>query len=298
MASLKMSVCRFYSKTTASAVCFLWLLGCSVLPYAQGYVIVNSVSWSVTNEVEEELDSSSTEDALPALLEDTISMWKQSYPASTYKEDREMKSRPGPDRSKQLSSPSRMFSYKRESATGTEIPSHPAAALQQEMAKNARILAHQIRWGFLATLSTQEKIQGVPFGHVLLTSDGPMDNSTGVPFLYATPKANFVTDLLQNPVASLTFADPDSDVCRKSISEPEDPRCAALTLTGQMVTVPPDETDFAKKAMFSRHPIMRKWSQNYNWLLMKMNIEHIYLTNCYGGVFNIVLEDYYRVNPN
>lgn len=32
----------------------------------------------------------------------------------------------------------------------------------------------------------------------------------------------------------------------------EDPRCARLTLMGQMVTVPPEEVEFAKQAMFSR----------------------------------------------
>ena len=41
-------------------------------------------------------------------------------------------------------------------------------------------------------------------------------------------------------------------LCRKNVIDPEDPRCARLTLTGQMVTVPPEEVEFAKQAMFSR----------------------------------------------
>lgn len=41
-------------------------------------------------------------------------------------------------------------------------------------------------------------------------------------------------------------------VHRKNVIDPEDPRCARLTLTGQMVTVPPEEVEFAKQAMFSR----------------------------------------------
>ncbi|KAM4795255.1 protein CREG2 [Rhinophrynus dorsalis] len=291
-----MSVCVLDTKTTAVATVLLLLIVCTVLPFARGYVIVNSVSWSVTNEVEEELDSSSTEDALPALLEDTISMWKQSYPSSAYKEDREMKSRPGPDRSKQISSPARMFSYKRE---GTESPPTPppAAVLQHKLANNARLLVYQSKWGFLATLSTQDKIQGVPFGQVLLTSDGPMENGTGEPFFYVNPKATFVPDLLKNPLASVTFLNPDSDFCRKSFTEPDDSQGAALTLTGQMVTVSPEESDFAKKALFSRHPMLRKWSQNSDWLLMKMNTQRVFLTNCYGVAFNVSLEDYYRANP-
>ncbi|CAI9545929.1 unnamed protein product [Staurois parvus] len=201
-------------RTTGRASCLFCLLGCGLLSYVGAYVIVNSVSWSVTNEVEEELDSSSTEDALPSLLEDTISIWKQSYPSSAYKEDREMKARPGPDNTEQISSPSRMFSYKRESSAGTESPPSPASLFQTKLATNARTLVHKSKWGVLATISSQEMIQGLPFGQVLLTSDGPMHNSTGVPFFYVTPKASFFSDLMKNPVASFTFADPDGEVCR------------------------------------------------------------------------------------
>ncbi|KAE8625458.1 hypothetical protein XENTR_v10006279 [Xenopus tropicalis] len=289
-----MSVCFFPSRI-AAFVCLLCVFACTWLPHSRSYVIVNSVSWSVTNEVEEELDSSSTEDALPALLEDTISIWKQSYPASAFKEDRETKTRPASDRSKQISSPSRMFSYKRESNVGTESPSPPQAAVarHQKMARSARVLAHHSKWGFLATVSTQDLIVGVPFGHVLLISDGPIDNGTGDPFIYASPKASFISDLLKNPVASLTIADLDADVC-KSITEEDDPQTAVLTLTGQMVTVQPEEVDFAKKALFSRHPVMRKLSPIAGWLLMKMKTEHVHVTDCYGKAFTIKMEDYYR----
>ncbi|XP_072269834.1 protein CREG2 [Pyxicephalus adspersus] len=290
-----MSACCFHYKSIARAACLLWLLGVSLLSYGEAYVIVNSVSWSVTNEVEEELDSSSTEDALPSLLEDTISMWKQSYPASAYKEDRVMKSRPGPDITEQISSPSRMFSYKRESST--ESPPSPAAAFQANLAINARTLAHKSHWGVLATISSQETIQGLPFGQVLLTSDGPLHNSTGIPLFSVTPKASFLSDLMNNPVSSFTFADPDGDLCRKVLTQPQEPQCAALTLMGQMVNVPADGADFAKKALFSRHPDMQKWCQDSNCLLMKLMAENIYVTDCYGGIHNLPLEDYYRVNP-
>ncbi|OCT92454.1 hypothetical protein XELAEV_18015509mg [Xenopus laevis] len=149
-------------------------------------------------------------------LEDTISIWKQSYPASTFKEeDREMKPRPASVGSKQISSPSRMFSYKRE----TERPA---------------------------------------------------------------------LSLIKNPVASLTFADLDADLC-KIIDEEDDSQTASLTLTGQMVIVPPEEADFAKKALFSR-----KLSPNSGWLLMKMKTDHIHVTDCYGKAFTIKMEDYYR----
>lgn len=41
-------------------------------------------------------------------------------------------------------------------------------------------------------------------------------------------------------------------VSRQMVYDPEDPRCARLTLTGKMVEVAPEELAFAKEAMFSR----------------------------------------------
>lgn len=153
----KMPVCCCQAQVRKPAGCASWLswaLWCSlILTPASGYVIVNSVSWSVTNEVEEEMDSSSNEEVLPALLEDTTSIWKQSYPASAYKEEEELRSRPGPGKSKQISSPSRMFSYRRESAKETD-----SLAPQEQAARTARFLVHYSSWGFLATKSTQEKV--------------------------------------------------------------------------------------------------------------------------------------------
>uniref|UniRef100_A0A8C8S7B0 Cellular repressor of E1A stimulated genes 2 n=1 Tax=Pelusios castaneus TaxID=367368 RepID=A0A8C8S7B0_9SAUR len=271
-----------------------WVLWCSVmLSPAWGYVIVNSVSWSVTNEVDEELDSSSNEEALPALLEDTTSIWKQSYPASVYKEDGEMRTKPVAGRSKQISSPSRMFSYRREGFKGID-----SITPQEQAIRTARFLTHHNSWGFLASKSTQEKIQGVPFGNCLLVSDGPISNSTGIPFFYVTSKDNTVTDLMKNSVASLTLPEAEGDFCRKNIIDPEDPRCARLILTGQMVMVPPEEMEFAKQAIFSRHPIMRKWPRNYEWFFMKMNIEYIWLQNWYGGVSTIAVEEYFKAVPS
>ncbi|XP_066477424.1 protein CREG2 [Tiliqua scincoides] len=276
-----------------------WLSGalwCSlVLAPACGYVIVNSVSWSVTNEVEEELDSSSNEEVLPALLEDTTSIWKQSYPASAYKEEEDLRSRPGSGRSKQLSSPSRMFSYRRESSKGGMGSS---LAPQEQASRAARFLTHYNNWGFLATTSTQEKIQGAPFGNCLSISDGPTDNSTGIPFFYVTPKDHTIADLMKNPIASLTLPEAEGEVCRKSIVDPDDPRCARLILTGQMITVSPEEMEFAKQALFSRHPVMRKWPRHYEWFFMKMNIEHVWLQNWYGGIIAIALEEYFKAIPS
>ncbi|KAM9212054.1 protein CREG2 [Dugong dugon] len=266
----------------------LGLLCCSaLLPPATGYVIVSSVSWAVTNEVDEELDSASTEEALPALLEDSGSIWQQSFPPSAHKEDAHLRPRAAAGRPRPPPGPPGMFSYRREGAPPARAP-RPGTA---------RFLTHSHAWGCLATVSAREKIRGLPFGTYLPISDGVINNSTGIPFFYLTPKDPAVADLMKNPMASLTLPESEGEFCRKNIVDPEDPRCARLTLTGQMIAVSPEEVEFAKQAMFSRHPVMRKWPRQYEWFFMKMKIEHIWLRKWYGGVSEISKEEYFKAVP-
>ncbi|XP_069844651.1 protein CREG2 [Dipodomys merriami] len=270
-----------------------WLLCCSILlSPAAGYVIVSSVSWAVTDEVDEELDSASTEEALPALLEDSGSIWQRSFPASAHKDDAHLRPRAGAARARTPPAPRGMFSYRREAG-----PAARAAPEPGPRAATARSLAHASAWGCLATASALEKIQGLPFGSCLAISDGPLSNSTGTPFFYMTAKDPVVADLMKNPLASLALPELEGEFCRKNIVDPEDPRCARLTLTGQMTTVSPAEVEFAKHAMFSRHPGMRKWPRQYEWFFMKMRIEHVWLQKWYGGVSDISREEYFKATP-
>ncbi|KAK2489417.1 hypothetical protein MC885_000418 [Smutsia gigantea] len=224
-----------------------WLLCCSaLLSPAAGYVIVSSVSWAVTNEVDEDLDSASTEEALPALLEDSGSIWQQSFPASAHKEAAHLPPPAGAARARPRPAPPGMFSYPRES--GPRL--RPGTA---------RFLAHASAWGCLATVSAHEKIPGLPFGNCLPISDGPLNNSTGIPFLYVTPKDPAVADLMKNPVASLLLPELEGEFCR--------------------------------------HPVMRKWPRQYEWFFMKMQIQHIWLQKWYGGVSDISREEYFKAVP-
>ncbi|MGH0144229.1 UNVERIFIED_CONTAM: hypothetical protein FKN15_002644 [Acipenser sinensis] len=140
---------------------FIFVILLSGLHHGDSYVIVNSMSWAVTAEVEEELDTSSNEETIPALLEDTGSFWKQSYPASVINNDVERSAAPSTVDAKQISTPSRMFSYKREAVSAADSPPpHP----HDEIARTARYLAHYSSWGFLATISTHEKVQNMVKG--------------------------------------------------------------------------------------------------------------------------------------
>ncbi|XP_064800143.1 protein CREG2-like [Oncorhynchus masou masou] len=65
--------------------------------------------------------------------------------------------------------------------------------------------------------------------------------------------------------------------------DPEDPRCARLTLTGKMVEVDPEEVEFAKEAMLSIHPVMKKWPVGHNWFVMKLQLTQVWLQDWVGG---------------
>lgn len=267
----------------------------------ESYTLRNSVSWAVSSNdvvVEGELDTVSEEEVAPALLVDNVGLWKQAYPStalrdSVKKSEEIIKSKP--ENVAPISSASRVFSYRMEEVkSAASAPSPPP---HQETARTARYIAHYSDWGHLATISTQDKIKGLPFGNIFSVSDGPKDNSTGVIYFFVTPMDNTVSDLKSFPFASLTFSEAEGDFCRQMVYDPEDPRCARLTLTGKMVEVGPEELDFAKEAMFSRHPVMKKWPVGHNWFFMKLELTQVWLQDWVGGVSLIPLEDYFKTSP-
>lgn len=67
---------------------------------------------------------------------------------------------------------------------------------------------------FKASFFFFTQIKGLPFGNIFSTSDGPLDNSTGVIYFYVTAMDNTVSDLKKNPYASLTFSEAEGEFCR------------------------------------------------------------------------------------
>eukprot|EP00062_Callorhinchus_milii_P003064 gi/632939886/ref/XP_007883473.1/ PREDICTED: protein CREG2 isoform X1 [Callorhinchus milii] len=275
------------------------------LRLSSGYVLVNSVSWAPANR-EETVSNEEEVEALPnRLFESGSSIWKASYPSVGYRREEVPGVAELPSPKEVLSFPSRMFSYRREGGRGKESEQSdppqssppPPPPPPEERARTARHIITSSSKGFLATLSSLDQIKGLPFGNIFSISDGVPDNSTGIPFFYVTPKDNSVLDLMKNPNASLTLSEAEGDYCRENLIAPEDLKCARLTLTGKMVTVSPEEVEFAKQAMFSRHPVMKMWPPDHDCFFMKMDIQQIWLQNWFGGVSVIPLEEYFKKSP-
>ncbi|XP_045118750.1 protein CREG1-like isoform X3 [Portunus trituberculatus] len=152
-------------------------------------------------------------------------------------------------------------------------------------------------WCSISTISTADPIKGYPFGSILSVSDGPVDKSSGTPYAYITRLDLCGKDLLTDDRASLAVSEAQSDYCKTVDLDPEDPRCARVLLSGTVEELKngTSEAEFAKEALFSRHPVMKTWPQkNHNWIFVKMNIKNIYVFDYFGGVRNVAVEDYYN----
>jgi len=165
-----------------------------------------------------------------------------------------------------------------------------------QYSKMARYICHSSDWGSMATIATRNPIQGKPFANVFSLSDGPVGNATGIPYMFTTPMEMSVIDLEQNPEASILMSLAQSDYCSKNDYDAEDPRCARLILNGKVVKVTGKEADFAKEALFSRHPAMETWPADHGWFFAKLDINNILLLDFFGGVENVAVEDYFNAS--
>ena len=78
---------------------------------------------------------------------------------------------------------------------------------------------------------------------------------------------NFRLDPTSSFLAALTFSEAVTDPADYAASQcgaragvdPEDPRCAKITLSGMMEESKGGDVDVGKEALFARHPQMRDW---------------------------------------
>lgn len=175
--------------------------------------------------------------------------------------------------------------------TWPEPPPH------DQVARVARYVVHISEWASISTISTADPIKGYPFGNIMSISDGPVDKSSGTPYAYISRMDLSGTDLLTDARATLSISEAQSDYCQKHDLDPEDPRCARILLTGTMDEVKngTSEAEFAKAALFSRHPVMESWPASHHWIFVKLNIKHIYVLDFFGGASDVDVQEYYNV---
>jgi|ERR1712071_80735 len=163
--------------------------------------------------------------------------------------------------------------------------------------KMARYILHNSEWTSMSTIAAREPIVGYPFVNVFSVSDGPVNNSTGVPMLYLTDMEISSADLRKDPRASLTMSLAQSDYCIKHFLDPESPLCAHVIYTGEIERITDsEELKFAHTALFSRHKQMNLWPAGHGWFYARLNIKKIYVLSFFGGVQDIDLDEYFSTD--
>jgi len=188
------------------------------------------------------------------------------------------------------------------SVTSLNIPNNSASKSVDdpppfyESAKMARFITHDSEWVSMATISKREPIVGYPFVNIFSLSDGPVDNSTGVPYMYVTEFDMSLEDIEDNNQVSLTMTLAQGEYCEKYNLDPESPLCGHVIITGAFVRVTPgsEEEEFARLALFSRHPAMESWPADHGWFFAKVDIHNIQLLAFFGGAVTVPVADYYN----
>ncbi|GAB2276588.1 hypothetical protein Dimus_011304 [Dionaea muscipula] len=160
----------------------------------------------------------------------------------------------------------------------------------KDAAAFARWLASENSWGILSTISSD--LGGAPFGNVVSFSDGFPGKGSGFPYFYLTTLDPTAKYALKDHRSSLTISEYPLGTCGKK--DPENPSCAKMTLTGKLTLVDGSskEAEFARSALFSKHPEMKDWPEDHNFLVFKLDIEDIFLINWYGGPKPLTVDEY------
>ncbi|WVZ81810.1 hypothetical protein U9M48_029149 [Paspalum notatum var. saurae] len=70
-------------------------------------------------------------------------------------------------------------------------------------------------------------------------------------------------------------------------------RClVAVALSLKLVDLQSSEAEFAKSALFTKHPEMKDWPKNHHFKIFKLEIENIFLIDWFGGAKPITPSQY------
>lgn len=128
----------------------------------------------------------------------------------------------------------------------------------KEYAKMARFLVHRLDWMSMATISADPPTLGYPMAGVISHSDSAIgEKSTGEVYMFLTDLDQHEQNLNQNNKLTLLFAMAQYKNC----SDPMEPTCARLMMTGTRVKLVPgtEEHAFGMNALLSRHPNAVHW---------------------------------------
>ncbi|KAL8471449.1 hypothetical protein ACS0TY_028920 [Phlomoides rotata] len=182
-----------------------------------------------------------------------------------------------------------------ESAQGRPLLTPEDRPDPKDAAPFARWLVAKSSWGVLNTISSE--YGGSPFGNVASFSDGLPEKGKGIPYFYLTTLDPTASNALKDQRSSFTLSEYSINSC--STKDPESPTCAKITLVGKLVLVKDSkEAEFAKTALFAKHPEMEHWPKSHNFQFYKLDIQNIFLINWFGGPKPLTVEQYLNAKLN
>jgi len=169
----------------------------------------------------------------------------------------------------------------RHHASGAVSPDIPA--LEPTYAERARTLIHLGRVGSLSTMS--RKHPGWPFGSVMPYA---LD-VTGRPIFLISSMAMHTQNLLNDAKASLLVTQ----------SEAPDPLGASrLTLMGEVMKLPPEDSPAVRKVYLARHENARYWVDYEDFGFYRMEVADVYYVGGFGVMGWVTAEEYLRADAD
>lgn len=162
-------------------------------------------------------------------------------------------------------------------------------------AGTARWLVAHTNYGVISTTDSRGSTAGAAYGGVNSHSDGTsVANSTGRIFWYVSLLDGSAQDTAKHPKASFSVSQLQTNATGCGGMDPEDPTCARVTFSGTVVNVTDNATlAFARAALYAKHPAMKQWPPDHNFLFQELLVEDVFLLDYYGGAKNITPAEYY-----
>ncbi|XP_050514326.1 protein CREG1 [Diabrotica virgifera virgifera] len=179
---------------------------------------------------------------------------------------------------------------------GLLVPRDPPPPWQAALM--ARYIIHNTGWISIATISTQSSIKGYPFVSLKSLSDGPVKNSTGIPYLYMTEMDVSGKDIESDKRVTIMASLAETDYCESDNFDPQDPRCAKVLISGTLLKIKKTspEYQFGKEALFEKHPSMKNWPADHQFYVAKVSPQQIEVLDYFGGLKMVTVDDYFSAN--
>jgi len=159
-------------------------------------------------------------------------------------------------------------------------------------AEEARWLVAQGNWGTMSYKKPDEPT--APLSTVVSFAD-----AKGGIFFYLMGPQSLDACLTLSEAELKPFTNFAGAACGTDGSaDPEDPRCAKLSLTGKVAPCESEEScALGKAALFEQHPEMKEWPTSHNFVVHEFMITDLWMIYSYGGGSTISPEDFISAQP-